>query len=197
MQYEGCFIKPMIDAFEDDNSGRISDEWKVLAFMPRRGADLPSGQSTKMKKSDTNDYDWVSKSFLFHWSCLISLFSISSFNNYKNMLKECAVLLKRDETDTASKMGQELAASWTNFVKECPKFNRDIPYVFQNAVENAGPLNELLMDKDTVVILKRLFDGCTKDELLNDAEWMEAFFGSEEKADSVLNGMFREQWDDI
>ena len=53
------------------------------------------------------------------------------------------------------------------------------------------------MDKDTVVILKRLFDGCTKDELLNDAEWMEAFFGSEEKADSVLNGMFREQWDDI
>ena len=197
MQYEGCFIKPMIDAFEDDNSGRISDEWKVLAFMPRRGADLPSGQSTKMKKSDTNDYDWVSKSFLFHWSCLISLFSISSFNNYKNMLKECAVLLKRDETDTASKMGRELAASWTNFVKECPKFNRDISCVFQNAIEDAGPLNELLMDKDTVVILKRLFDGCTKDELLNDAEWMEAFFGSEEKADSVLNGMFREQWDDI
>lgn len=197
MQYEGCFIKPMIDAFEDDNSGRISDEWKVLAFMPRRGADLPSGQSTKMKKSDTNDYDWVSKSFLFHWSCLISLFSISSFNNYKNTLKECAVLLKRDETDTASKMGRELAASWTNFVKECPKFNRDIPYVFRNAIEDAGPLNELLMDKDTVVILKRLFEGCTKDELLNDAEWMEAFFGSEEKADSVLNGMFREQWDDI
>ena len=120
----------MIDAFEDDNSGRISDEWKVLAFMPRRGADLPSGQSTKMKKSDTNDYDWVSKSFLFHWSCLISLFSISSFNNYKNTLKECAILLKGDETDTASKMGRELAASWTNFVKECPKFNRDIPYVF-------------------------------------------------------------------
>ena len=65
MQYEGCFIKPMIDAFEEDKMGQLPDEWKVLAFMPRRGADLPSGQCTEMKKSDSNSYDWVSARLLF------------------------------------------------------------------------------------------------------------------------------------
>ena len=107
------------------------------------------------------------------------------------------VLLKRGQNDTATTLGQKLASSWTEFVKACPKFNKDIPYVFRNATENAGPLNKFIMNKDVVVILKRLFEGYTRDELLEDTEWMEAFFGSEEASHSVLNGMADDQWDNI
>ena len=198
MQYEGCFIKPMIDAFEEDKMGQLPDKWKVLAFMPRRGADLPSGQCTEMKKSDSNSYDWVSARLLFFDNCLKSQHSFSSSNISRIILfKECAVLLKRNENDTAASMGKKFAASWTEFVKASPKFNRDIPYVFCGATADTGPLNKFLMDKDTVVILKRLFDGCTKDEILDDTKWMAAFFGSKEAAGAVLNGMHAEQWDKI
>ena len=111
------------------------------------------------------------------------------------------VLLKRNTNDTAITMGQNLAASWTNFVKASPKFNKDIPYVFYEptpkTLENSEPLNNFLMAKDTVVILKRLFEGCTKDELPGDTEWMESFYGSQEAAKAVLNGLIGEQWDNV
>ena len=147
----------MIDAFEEDANGRLPNEWKVLAFMPRRGKDLPCGQHTEMKKSDTNSYDWVSSYWSFY-NILNIWFLFSSSNPCQiGLVKECMVLLKRGQNDTATTLGQKLASSWTEFVKACPKFNKDIPYVFRNATENAGPLNKFIMNKDVVVILKQLF----------------------------------------
>ena len=51
---EGSYITPMIEAFEDDANGELTNKWKVLSIFPRRGVD----GSTDMVKGPANKYTW-------------------------------------------------------------------------------------------------------------------------------------------
>lgn len=51
---EGAYITPMTEAFEEDPTGDLAREWKVLGIFPRRGSD----GSSEMTKGPSNNYKW-------------------------------------------------------------------------------------------------------------------------------------------
>ena len=106
-------------------------------------------------------------------------------------------MAKRDDLNTATKLGYNIAAKFSEFVKASPKFTKQIPFIFRNEIPEGGALNKHLVDSDTTAILKRLFGAHTKEELLADSEWMKAFYGTEAVAKKVLGNMSQEEWDNL
>ena len=51
---EGTYINPMVEAFEQDHTGKLAEEWKLLGFFSRRAA----SENTEMKKGPGNSYNW-------------------------------------------------------------------------------------------------------------------------------------------
>ena len=89
---EGTYINPMVEAFEEDTTGKIADEWKLIGFFPRHGEEDIMGGSTEMKKGPDNSYTW-----------------------------EAMVAIKKSDEDTAESLGKHIAAKFTEFVNQSPK----------------------------------------------------------------------------
>ena len=59
-QEEGSYITPMIRAFNEDETGELTNNWKILAFLSRRGKDEDAkpGERNVMKKQEGSNYEW-------------------------------------------------------------------------------------------------------------------------------------------
>ena len=74
---------------------------------------------------------------------------------------------------------------------------KGIPFTFRDVhnSENPAPLNQYLLDDDCAYVLKRCYDGFTKEELTNDEEIMNNFFGSFEAGKAMLAKISDEVWE--
>jgi hypothetical protein len=102
-------------------------------------------------------------------------------------------LLNLTGIENNAEVGPKLAKRFTKF---CLDENQNLSekFMFRNVhnTDNPKPLNCHLMDKDCVVILKRMYggeDGSNKQELMEFGDLLTNFFGCEEKDKDVLEAM--------
>jgi hypothetical protein len=57
---EGSYITPMIRAFNEDDTGTLSNKWKILSFLSRKGndSDVKEGKRNAMLKGEDSTYEW-------------------------------------------------------------------------------------------------------------------------------------------
>ena len=74
---------------------------------------------------------------------------------------------------------------------------KGIPFVFRDVhnTDNPAPLNHYLLDGDCAFVLKRCYEDNTKEELAEDEEIMNNFFGSQAVGKSELAKIGKEVWD--
>ena len=58
---EGSYITPMVKAFNKDETGGLSEKWKIISFLSRRGNndnDAKYGERNAMVKGLNSNYEW-------------------------------------------------------------------------------------------------------------------------------------------
>lgn len=199
----GSYVNPMVEAFEQDMTGELAHEWKVLGIFPRRGNNDSTGAATEMPKGVGNRYSW-----------------------------ECFVLFKsEDGEDTAESLGLNLAQKFTQFAKDSPKvcvhlvianvisrtimtnvsthgidcslnmkYAKEMPFVFRkadNKDDEKKSLDYYLLDSDVVSIMKRMYSDSTKEAVASDPDITKTFFTSFIKANEVLSKYTEAHWQSL
>ena len=79
------------------------------------------------------------------------------------------------------------------------KFNKDLPFVFRNVIDENSPkaLSEHLMDKDAAALMKKAYPGSSMHDVLDDEDACVAFFGSKAAANQALDGYSQAHWDSL
>ena len=168
---EAPYVKPMVDAFEEDITDNIAKSWSLIGIFPRKGPRGVDGEDTELPKAHGSPYAW-----------------------------EAFVAYKFNEDDTPKKLGENLAEKFTTFVKQSPNYDKDIPFRFRwEHLTNLKPLNFYIKDSDTASILKKAYgpSGWTKDDLAGEDEIMTAFFGSREWGAAVLGKISPATWESM
>jgi hypothetical protein len=59
-EHDGSYITPMVKAFNEDETGQLTNDWKILSFLSRRGRDEDAkpGERNAMKKQEGSNYEW-------------------------------------------------------------------------------------------------------------------------------------------
>ena len=166
----GSYICPMVDDLEiEDGTCELVDEWKVIDFFPRRGRRDPNGVCIEMPKEAGSGYAW-----------------------------EAIVAVKQDEDDTAESLGKHVAAKFTAYAKESPKYSKEMPFVFRKAhTENPRAVNHYLLDMDVIQLMKRIYSESTLAELIEDTEIMVSFWGDAVIGELALRNISEEQWESM
>lgn len=105
----------------------------------------------------------------------------------------CIVTLRQNPDESPSEIGHKLAASFSSFSsKEYEaktfKFRSDV------SEEPPLPLNHYLLDSDVVMYLKKIFFGTSKEDILQDEEILNSFFGSVSEGERVLSELSSTEW---
>ena len=76
---------------------------------------------------------------------------------------------------------------------------KGIPFIFRDVHNTDNPLalNQYLLDDDCTYVLKRCYQENTKDEITEDEEIMNDFFGSSTVGKAALNKITQEVWDNM
>ena len=170
---ESAYLFPMEKGLNDtEDGGALAKEWKyVFSFLPRRDTTIDDG-ITPMKSKKGSKWDWK------------------------------AVLCLIDEKDTSTaKAGRHIAHCFSKFTRNKDVMENPEKYTFNNCFhDNPQPLNHYLLDLDVAKVLKSLVchegsEYTTKEDVLQDDEIMEAFFGTSEDGRAYLEDMEEEDWD--
>ena len=170
---ESAYLFPMEKALNDtEDGGDVAKEWKyVYSFLPRRDAIVDDG-ITPMKTKKGSKWDWK------------------------------VVLLLVDEADTSiEKAGRHIANCFTKFTRNKDVMESPERYTFNKCYrENPHALNHYLLDLDVAKVLKSLVchkggEYASKEDVMQDSEVMESFFGSSEVGSAYLEDMEDEDWD--
>jgi hypothetical protein len=152
--------------------GDLAKDWKyVYSFLPRRDTDIDDG-STAMKTKKGSKWEWK------------------------------VVLLLIDEADTSiEKAGRHIAQCFSKFTRKEGVMENPEKYTFNKCFRNnPQALNHYLLDLDVAKVLKSLVchqgsEYATKEDVLQDNEVMEAFYGTSEVGRAYLDDMEEENWD--
>lgn len=171
---ESAYLFPMEKGLNDKDSGEyLAKEWKyVFSFLPRRDIEVDDG-ITAMKTKKGSKWDWK------------------------------VVLLLVDEADTSiEKAGRHIAHCFSKFTRNKRVMENPEKYTFNKCFREDKPhaLNRYLLDMDVAKVLKTLLchegsEYATKEDLMQDSEVMETFFGTPEEGTAYLENMEDEDWD--
>jgi len=167
---ESAYLFPMEKGLNDGED--LAKEWKyVYSFLPRRDKAGDDG-ITSMKTKHGSKWDWK------------------------------VVLILVDEADTSvEKAGVHIATSFSKFTRNKDVMQNPEKYRFNHYFSsNPQALNHYLLDLDVAKVLKSLicFEGseyASKEDVLQDEEILESFFGSAEFGREYLEGIEEEDWD--
>jgi len=170
---ESAYLFPMEKAVNDtEDGGEVAKEWKyVYSFLPRRDAIVDDG-ITPMKTKKGSKWDWK------------------------------VVLLLVDEADTSlEKAGRHIAHCFSKLTRNKDVMQTPERYTFNKCFrDNPRALNHYLLDLDVAKVLKSLVcrEGskyATKEDVIQDSEVMEAFFGTSVAGMAYLEDMEEEDWE--
>ena len=170
---ESAYLFPMEKGLNDTGAGGdLAKDWKyVYSFFPRRDTVIDDG-ITAMKTKKGSKWEWK------------------------------VVLLLIDEADTSiEKAGRHIAHCFSKFTRKEDVMENPEKYTFNKCFRNnPQALNHYLLDLDVAKVLKSLVchqgsEYATKEDVLQDNEVMEAFFGTSEVGRAYLEDMEEEDWD--
>lgn len=171
---EAAYVFPFEKALNEsmEDGGDLAKEWKyVYSFLPRRDTNNNDG-ITAMKAKKGSKWDWK------------------------------VVVIIIDEEDTSiEKAGRHIAHCFSKFTKNKNVMENPEKYTFNQCfTDKPQALNHYLLDLDVVKVLKSLVclateDYASKNDVLQNEELMDAFFGSSESGRAHLEDMDEEDWD--
>ena len=72
------------------------------------------------------------------------------------------------------------------------------PYVFHKSnMTNPKPLNHYLLNEDVAKVLRLIYEDSSKEELMNDEDIMQNFYGSAEVGSEYLGVVDDETWENL
>ena len=95
------------------------------------------------------------------------------------------------------KLGKLIAKTMTKISKKYNKDNYDTFELASVGRTNLKSLSYHLLDMDCAAILAKLYAMYSKDELSNDAELMESFFGSAANGKDYLDSYDEDEWNEL
>jgi hypothetical protein len=169
---ESAYLFPMERGLNDtEDGGNLAKEWKyVHSFLPRRDTNVNDGITT-MKTKKGSKWDWK------------------------------VVLLLIDEGDTSiEKAGRHIAHCFSKFTRNKDVMDNPEKYTFNKCFRDPQALNHYLLDLDVAKVLKSLVchqgsEYTSKEDVIQDEEVMDAFFGTSEVGRAYLEDMEDEDWD--
>lgn len=169
---ESAYLFPMEKGLNDtENGGNLAKEWKyVHSFLPRRDTNVDDG-ITAMKTRKGSKWDWK------------------------------VVLLLIDEGDTSiEKAGRHIAHCFSKITRNKDVMDNPEKYTFNKCFRDPQALNHYLLDLDVAKVLKSLVchqgsEYTSKEDVIQDEEVMDAFFGTSEVGRAYLEDMEDEDWD--
>lgn len=169
---EASYLFPMEKGLNNTDGGDLAKIWKhVFAFLPRRDMEINDGV-TPMKTKKGSKWDWK------------------------------AVLLLIDEEDTSiEKACRHVANCFTKFTRNKDVMDNPEKYTFNQYFGNdPQALSHYLLDLDVAKVLNTLVchEGshyATKEDVLEDEDILQSFFGSAEAGREYLEGMEEEDWE--
>lgn len=111
------------------------------------------------------------------------------------------VLLLIDEGDTSiEKAGRHIAHCFSKFTRNKDVMDNPEKYTFNKCFRDPQALNHYLLDLDVAKVLKSLVchqgsEYTSKEDVIQDEEVMDAFFGTSEVGRAYLEDMEDEDWD--
>lgn len=168
----GSYTFPMMKKFNDPSHGeRLASEWGILGFFPRREPSSSDGEGEVMRTPPTTQ--WV-------WHCFVSI---------------------KKEGQTIENVGRKIARGFSRFTRNqaISEMSKPESYAFRSAStqDPPKPLSHYLLDGDCARLLRTLYSNFKKEDLMEDNELMEAFFGNAKKGKGTLDGMDDDEWEDL
>ena len=165
---EGPYMKPIIDAFEEDTSGELSRKWQLIKICPCKGASNGDGTHAATPKAVGSKINW-----------------------------DGFVIYRVNESISWKDIGCNLAKKLTKFVKESRDYDTKIPFLFRQVAASETPhaLGHYLFPKDVVGLLKRSYSDSDKDDIAEDGDILESFFGSAEEGKKIIASVAPSEWD--
>ncbi|KAL7453896.1 hypothetical protein ACHAWC_005527 [Mediolabrus comicus] len=171
---EPSYVFPMEKALNDsENGGALSKLWKhVFAFLPRRDTEVDDG-ITAMKIKKGSKWDW----------------------------KVVVLVINEEDTASITKACRHVASCFTKFTRNKELMDSPEKYTFNKYYDaDPQPLNRYLLDLDVAKVLKTLVchkgsEYKTKEDVLENEDLLQAFFGSAEAGREYLLGMEDDDWD--
>lgn len=166
----GAFIKPMTDKYAEDveAGGSAPHDFNVQYICSRRAI----GAGNVPKK--------VSMDQPYEWEALITIIDEGSM--------------------TANAVGENLAEQFSAFKSEkyeTQGFKFVSPNESDVGLPQGQPLNYYLLDWDCVVLLRNIYSETTKEDLMDNEEIMNQFFGSIDGGEAVLSNVSQMKWESI
>ena len=137
---QGPYMKPVIEAFEDDTTNKYASEWNVMKIGARKGSPNSNGGYNAMPKAPGSKIAWDS-----------------------------LIMYKLCESSSWVELGRNLANKLTAFVEGSDEYDTKIPFIFCSFIaDSPKSLSHHLLDKDVACLLKRSYSASKKEEVADD-----------------------------
>ena len=164
-------INLSIKSFEDSIIGEdLAEQWNISAIFPRRSQGESEGNGGVMPQSRGSRYDW--QSFVH--------------------------ILDLDES--LEKVAKKLANGLTKFTrnKELSGMANADSYIFRSVISNdIQPLSFYLLDEDVLMLMNQIHGEKPLNEVLENEEILEQFWGSVDNAKEVMAHVDEDEWADM
>ena len=123
------FMKPIVDAYESDQSKTYATDWNVIFIGPRKGKPNGIGGWNTLPKGPNSKIPW-----------------------------DIFVMFRPTEASDWKQLGKNLANKLTNFIDFSDECHTKVPFLFRRVVTGSPhPLNKYLLDRDVIRLVKRSY----------------------------------------
>ena len=161
------YLKPIVDAFEEDATNAYASEWSVMKIAPRKGnANGKGGYDVLLKASGSE------------------------------IAFDCFILYRLSESSSWIELGKNFASKLNAFVEGSNDYDTKVPFIFRTLVaDSPKALSHHLLDKDVACLLKRSYSASKKEEVADDESVLECFFESAKNGKQALDCISKPEWE--
>ena len=163
------FMKPIVDAYESDQSKTYATDWNVLFIGPRKGKPNGNGGWDTMPKGPNSKIPW-----------------------------DVFVMFRPTEASDWKELGKNLANKLTIFSELSNEYHTKIPFLLRRIVtDSPHPLNKYLLDRDVIWLVKRSYSDSSIKDVVEESDILECFFGSAKAGKQALQDVTEEEWEEM
>ena len=163
------FMKPIVDAYESDQSNTYATDWNVIFIGPRKGKPNGIGGWNTLPKGPNSKIPW-----------------------------DVFIMFRPTEASDWKELGKNLANKLTTFSELSDKYHTKVPYLFRRVVTGPfQPLNKYLLDRDVMRLVKRSYSDSSIKEVIEDSDILERFFGSAKAGKQALQDVTEDEWKEM
>ena len=163
------FMKPILDAYESDQSNTYATDWNVIFIGPRKGKPNGIGGWNTLPKGPNSKIPW-----------------------------DIFIMFRPTEASDWKQLGKNLANKLTTFSDLSDEYHTKVPFLFRRVVTGSSqPLNKYLLDRDVMRLVKRSYSDSSIKDVVEDSNILERFFGSAKAGKQALKDVTEDEWKEM